>query len=107
VVKGYRRKQRILAAQDAYRTRCLKQQQQSLPLQRTVQPAAPSLSQEFREAPVLQKVECFLSSMLAWIQTAWLPWRYKLPALDSGWQEDQLPAIRSHFFVRFHASLQR
>jgi hypothetical protein len=58
-----------------------------------------------RKAPVLDKVVCFLRGVLAEIQTAWLPGRYKLPALASEWQENQLPAIITHFFVRIHAFL--
>jgi hypothetical protein len=65
----------------------------------------PTVSQAGREAPVLDKDACFLREVLAEIQTAWLPGHYKLPALDSEWQEDQLPAIRTHFFVRIHVFL--
>jgi hypothetical protein len=57
------------------------------------------------KAPVLDKVECFLREVLAEIQTAWLSGRYKLVALDSEWQENQLPAIITHSFVRHHAFL--
>jgi hypothetical protein len=64
----------------------------------------PRVSQASRAAPVLDKVVCFRREVLAEIQTAWLPGRYKLPALDSEWQEDQPPAIRTHFFVRIHAA---
>jgi hypothetical protein len=74
-----------------------------LPVQEVLQP--PRVSTVGRKAPVLDKAVCFHRGVLAEIRTAWLPGHYKLAALDSEWQENQLPAIITHFFVRVHAIL--
>jgi hypothetical protein len=79
-----------------------KQWQQSLHPPKVVQP---KVSQASREAPVLDEVVCFLRGVLAEILTAWLPERCTHLARGSEWQEDQLPAIRTQIFVRFHAFL--
>jgi hypothetical protein len=58
------------------------------------QPAAPSVLQACRQAPVLG-IESFPWGVMAQMQKAWLPGRCIRPVRDPVRQEDQLPANRA------------